>query len=268
MVALTRIAALAGVLLVSGVSQAQLADCQPLGTGSQAYKVVMDELSFASAAAASGAGAANLRQLLSFNLTTQLAEFERAVATQAGSPVVDLQLVTCAGRKPSLEGTEFTPQRIETLSDQRVVVELWGTLLERSGAGAGGPHAMIGYIIPPILLQGSAAQAPARFLIRYPKTDGGSTDVLHKLPEVSAFALLGLAVKAQKARRYDLAVWAFGQSQGVIDKEWGEGDAAQKNALLAYATSAACQTRNSARGDAQYHGTIRVTPTENCAVSP
>jgi hypothetical protein len=267
MVAL-RIIATAGLLLMCGVCRADLADCQSLGAGSQSYKVVMDDLAFASTAAAAGASAVNLKERLTFNLRNQLAEFQRDVAGLGINPAVDLGVINCLGRKPSLNGTEFTPQRIETLNDQRVVVELWVTLLDQAEGAASGPHAMIGYVIPPVLHYGGAAGVTAPFLIRYPKADGGPVDVLHKLPEASAFALVGLAVKAQKARKYDLAVWAFGRSEGSIQDAQRSGATAEVDALLAYVRTAACKTRQSARADAQYRGPLTLTSAESCTVSP
>ena len=267
MVAMKKISTSGVLLLASVVCQAQLADCQSLGAGSQAYKVVMDDLSFTTTAAAAGAGSANLRALLTFNLTTQLAEFQRDVAGLGLSPAVDLGLITCTGRKPSLNGVEFTAQRVEILSDQRVVVELWGTLLDQGVDAAAGPHAMIGYVIPPVVHYGSPAGVPARFLFQYPKA-GGSSDVLHKLPEASAFALVGLAVKAQKARKYDLAVWAFGRSEGSIQDAQRSGETPELKSLLAYVKAAACQTRKSALADTQYGGPIKVSGAGNCVVSP
>jgi hypothetical protein len=266
MVALRRISTIGMLLLASGVCHADLADCQSLGAGSQAYKVVMDDLSFATTAAAAGASSVNLKERLTFNLKNQLAEFQRDVAGLGINPAVDLGVINCLGRKPSLNGTEFTPQRIETLNDQRVVVELWVTLLDQTGAG--GPHAMIGYVIPPVLHYGGAAGVTAPFLIKYPKADGGSIDVLHKLPEASAFALVGLAVKAQRARKYDLAVWAFGRSEGSIQEAQRSGATAEVSALLAYVRTAACKTRQSARADAQYRGPITLTAAETCGVTP
>jgi hypothetical protein len=256
------------MLLPPALVQAQLADCQVLGSGSQTYKVVMDELSLAGGATAGSAAVVNLKELLAFNLTTQLEEFRGDVATLGGSPAVELGLINCPGRRPSLNGTEFTPQRVETLSDQRVVVELWGTLLASSDAATAGPHAMIGYVIPPVLHYRPAPAVPGQFLIQYPKAGGDAADVLRKLPEASAFALVGLATKARKARNYDLAVWAFTRSEGRIRDAQQSGGTAELSSLLAYVRRAGCETRQSARTDSLYRGPITLTPQENCGVSP
>jgi hypothetical protein len=269
MVAVVRRAAIAGLLLLApGVGQAQLADCQVLGSGSQAYKVVMDELSLAAGATAGSEAVRNLKELLTFNLTTQLEEFRKDVETLKVNPAVELGLIDCPGRKPSLNGTEFTPQRVETLSDQRVVVELWGTLLASGDAAKPGPHAMIGYVIPPVLHYRSATAIPGQFLIQYPKAGGDAGDVLQKLPEASAFALVGLGTKARKARKYDIAVWAFTRSEARIRDAQQSGGTAELNSLLAYVRQAACETRQSARTDSLYRGPITLVPPETCGVSP
>lgn len=262
-------AAIVGLLLLTPVAgRAQLADCQELGAGTEAYKVVMDELSFAAGAGDGQASVVNLKELLAFNLTTQLEEFRSDVSALGVTPAVNLGLISCPGRRPSLNGTEFTPQRIETLSDQRVVVELWGTLLAVDEETAEGPHAMIGYVIPPMLHFRPEPAVPGRFLIQYPKAGGDAADVLRKLPEASAFALVGLGIKARKARRYDLAVWAFTRSEGRIRDAQQSGGGAELDSLLAYVGRAACETRQSARTDAQYSGPITLTPPETCEVSP
>jgi hypothetical protein len=263
-------AAIAGLLVLApALSQAQLAECQMLGSGSRDYKVVVDELSLAAGATTGSTAMLNLKELLAFNLTTQLEEFRSDVATLGVNPAVELGLVSCPGRRPSLNGTEFTPQRVETLSDQRVVVELWGTLLASGDAATAGPHAMIGYVIPPLLHYRPAPSVPGRYLIQYPKVVGGeAADVLRKLPEASAFALVGLATKARKARNYDLAAWAFTRSEGRLRDAQQSGGAAELGSLLAYVRRAGCETRQSARTDALYRGPITLTPQENCGVSP
>ena len=267
LVGLGRAAILGVLLLAPALGQAQLAECQVLGSGSGTYKVVMDELSLAAGAGAGSAATVNLKELLAFNLVTQLEEFRRDVAALGVSPAVELGLINCPGRRPSLNGTEFTPQRVETLSDQRVVVELWGTLLAGSDDAAG-PHAMIGYVIPPVLHYRPAPEIPGQFLIQYPKAGGDASDVLRKLPEASAFALVGLATKARKARNYDLAVWALTRSEGRIREAQQSGGTAELGSLLAHVRRAACETRQSARADSLYSGPITLTPKENCEVSP
>src|SRR5512134_675096 len=86
MVVIGRATIVGVMLLAPALGQAQLADCQVLGSGSQTYKVVMDELSLAGGATAGSAAVVNLKELLAFNLTTQLEEFRGDVATLGVNP--------------------------------------------------------------------------------------------------------------------------------------------------------------------------------------
>jgi hypothetical protein len=96
-VGLGRAAILGVLLLAPALGQAQLAECQVLGSGSGTYKVVMDELSLAAGAGAGSAATVNLKELLAFNLVTQLEEFRRDVAALGVSPAVELGLINCPG---------------------------------------------------------------------------------------------------------------------------------------------------------------------------
>jgi hypothetical protein len=179
-------------------------------------------------------------------------------------------LITCAGRKPSVNGSEFTDRRVETLSDQRVVLELWGTLIENAGpAGGSAPHAIIGYIVPPLKHFHPNGSLASIHLVRYPKS--AATDPaqeLQKLSEASAFALLGLALKAQRSRKYDLAVWALTRSEGQIhDAEVAEGLPFAAR-MREYLQRSACETGEAARADSSYQGALRLLPAENCGAAP
>ena len=267
MVAVARAAMLGLLWLAPGVAAAQLAECAALGGGSGGYKVVIDEISWADVPDASKPSLENLKQRIAFTLNTQLQEFQSDVASQKLNPAVGLGLVNCVNRRPSMSGAEFTSARVETLNDQRVVVELWGSLLVPAENPAR-PHAIIGYVIPPVVHYLSDAAIPGQFLIKYPKDGQSAADAVEKLPEASAFALVGLAVKARKALKYDLAVWAFNLSEGRIHDAQKSGNTAALGKLLAYVRLAKCQTRESARADAQYRGPLTLTPKETCVEAP
>lgn len=270
MVAIKRLPALLAILLsvASSMANAQLIDCPALGTQPQSYKVVLDELQFDSAQAGTSSSLQGLRELLAFNLSTQLAELQAEVTMQ-GMQNVPLGLITCAGRKPSVNGSEFTDQRAETLSDQRVVLELWGTLMNGDTGGVASPHAIIGYMVPPLKHFHPNGSLASIHLVRYPKnaaTDPGQQ--LQKLSEASSLALLGLALKAQRARNYDLAVWALTRSEGQIhDAEVAEGLPFAAS-MREYLQRSACETRETARADASYQGALRLLPAENCGAAP
>jgi hypothetical protein len=247
-------------------AHAQLADCPAISGSSQAYKVVLDELHFATPAASNSATLKGLRELLAFNLALQLAEFQSDLASRPTQHAVALSLINCAGRRPSVDGSEFSAQRAETLSDQRVVLELWGTLLEDPGAGAvNRPHAVMGYVIPPLLHTPPAAAPAGKQLVVYPGANVTDvTGALHKLPEASALALLGLALKAQKSLKYDLAVWAFGRSETQIRDAQVASGLPNADVLIAFVRRSACQTRQEARNSDTYEGPLKLLPAEAC----
>jgi hypothetical protein len=114
-------------------------------------------------------------------------------------------------------------------------------------------------------LPGQAALG--RFSVQYPKNGGDVTGTL-RLPEASAFALVGLGLKAFKAKNYDLATWAFGRSEASIKQAQDFGGTAELGMLLDYVKVAACEVRETARGDStNYAGPISLTPREHCGVS-
>jgi hypothetical protein len=267
MVAVVRLG-MAMLLLGSPGMANALGECPALGSGTSHYKVVIDELALPTDSPASAAALADLKRIIAFTLSTQLQEFQREVASQKVKPAIDMGLVTCVDRKPSPTGEEFTAARVETLNDQRVVVELWGNLLA-PGENQAAPGATLGFVIPPVkhYLPGPAVQG--LFLIRYPREGSTQGDALTKLPEASAFALLGLAVKARKARNHDLAVWAFNRSSGnlkIAQESGGSGHDLQP--LLDYIEVALCQTREEARASPQYRGPLTLTPEKACGATP
>jgi hypothetical protein len=261
-------AAVAVMLLFAPGMAAALSDCAALGGASDAYKVVMDELALPVDAGAATSKLQELKNRLAFTLSVQLQEFQSDVVSKKITPSIGLGLVNCINRMPSPGGLEFDAQRVRTLNDQRVVVELWGNLLASGENPAGTPHAQIGYVIPPMLHYLPGQAMLGRFSVQYPKNDGDVSGTL-RLPEATAFALVGLGLKAFKANKYDLATWAFGRSEASIKQAQDFGGTAELGMLLDYVKLAACEVREKARDDsAHYAGPISLTPREHCGMSP
>jgi DNA-directed RNA polymerase subunit K/omega len=256
------------VLMLSGVgvAHAGLKNCDNLNANPGDYKVVLDDFAFASEAAQANAQLAALRETLQFNFTGQL-DLLRAAARQLDRNMqVPMRLVFCAGRQPSLDGSDFTAARAEQLSDERVVVEMWGKLdLSSAAGGTPAPSARIGYVIPPVQHYVDEEDAPPVHVLAYPKTgSAGSIEELENLPELPAFALIGLGTKAAKANRYDLAVWAFNRAEAGIADAKLAGVNPRLEALLSYVKRAACETRSSARKDPSYKGPLTLLPAQPC----
>jgi hypothetical protein len=266
MVEVTRLSVIAVLLLAPGIAAAQLVECPELGGGTDTYKVVMDDLTLPTDGPAAE-GLQQLKERLAFTLSTQLQEFQSDVVTRRIVPSIDLGVINCVKRRPTLSGSEFNQQRIKKLNDQRVVVELWGNLAIEVGDTSRIPQATIGYLIPPIFMYLQGQQISWKFTARYPKTGGRSADTLQKLPEASAFAMLGLGIKARRALNYDLAVWAFGRSEASIKQAQDFGNPTELAAFLSYVKLAACEARETARADSDYAGPISLTPKETCGAA-
>jgi hypothetical protein len=266
MVEVARASLVAALLLAPGLATAQLAECAGLGGATDAYKIVVDDLDMSAVPEAAKAELQKLKQRISFTLSAQFQEFQSDVAGQKLNPSVGLGVVNCLNRKPSQTGDDFTKDRVRLLNDKRVVVELWGVLLPGDSDSSAG-HAMIGYVIPPVISYLSDPAVPGMHFIQYPKPGQTAGNSLEKLPEASAFAMLGLALKAQKAKKYDLAIWAFSRSAGSILQMQKSGEPAAMEKLLGYIRTAQCETRESARKDTSYTGTLTVTPRETCGAA-
>ncbi|HYM33949.1 MAG TPA: hypothetical protein VET48_01065, partial [Steroidobacteraceae bacterium] len=160
---------LCAVFLLGSTANAALTNCSNLILNPGDYKVVLDDLAFASQPAKNNADLAALKERLQFNLNGQLDALKASAKKLNQNLQVPLRVVTCVGRLPSPNGDEFTDDLAEHLSDERVVVEMWGTLdLKPVGGGNSSPRAMIGYAIPPVQHY-VANEAPAIHVLVYPK---------------------------------------------------------------------------------------------------
>lgn len=262
-----RIAASLALLLVClSPAQAQLMNCANLNANPGDYKVVLDDFAFATPAAKENPQLAALRDTLQFNFNEQLDRLKESARQVDRISQVPMRLVFCAGRQPALDGSDFTDALAERLSDERVVVEMWGRL-ELSGAGATpAPSARIGYVMPPVqhYVKNSA---PPMHVLAYPKPGtSSSVEQLESLRELSAFAFVGLGTKAARANRYDLAVWAFNRAEaGIVDAKAG-GANPRLDLLLTYVQRSRCETGVAARNDVNYKGSLTLVPPERCGV--
>jgi hypothetical protein len=265
MVEMIRPALLVALLFAPGMASAQARlDCPQLGGVSDAYKIVLDDLSLPADAGVAAAKLNKIKSQLAFTLSVQIQEFLSDVDSKQIKPGIGLDLINCENRKPSPGGAEFNPQRVRALNDNRVVVELWGNLLVPEADEPDAAHALIGYIIPPVMHYLPGGLTLGRFSVRYPKSGGDAAVALQKLPEASAFAMVGLGLKAYKAKKYDVATWAFGRSEAGITQAQAFGGSAELGALLKYVRHAACEVREKARDDTSYDGPLSLTPREQC----
>lgn len=251
--------------LVYSVAHADLINCAALSANPGEYKVVLDDFAFVSVSGANKEHVDALRDRLQFNLNGQLDALRIAAQKLNVSLQVPMRLVFCTGRRPSVSGSEFTDVLAERLSDNFVVVEVWGSLnLTPVSSTDPTPRAIIGYVIPPVQHYVPASELRPIQIFTYPKSRGGQRDDQDNLPELSAIALVGLGTKAARASLFDLAVWAFTQAEiGIADAKIG-GTNADVDSLLRYVKRAACQTRERAKVDAIYKGALKALPPQSC----
>jgi len=256
------------LLAICPMAHAALINCANLNLNPGDYKVVLDDFAFASLPAKNNADLAALKDRLQFSFNGQLEALKASAKKLNQNLQVPLRIVTCVGRQPSPSGDEFTDELAEHLSDERVVVEMWGTLDIKVVGTTTSPRAMIGYAMPPVQHYG-AGETPAIHVLVYPKSGNAqSADELENLPELSAFALVGLGTKAARASHYDLAVWAFSRAEaGILDAKLG-GSTAELDSLLAYVKHIACTTRARARTDQNYAGSLKLLPPQACEGAP
>src|SRR5258708_6661317 len=204
-----KLATMVAAVLTFGVAHADLINCAALSANPGDYKVVLDDFAFVSLTGSNKEHVDALRDRLQFNLNGQL-DALRIAAQKLDLP---MRLVFCAGRRPSVSGSEFTDVLAERLSDNFVVVEVWGSLnLAPASSADPTPRAIIGYVIPPVQHYVPASELRPIQIFTYPKSRGGNLLDQDNLPELSAIALVGLGTKAARASLFDLAIWAYTQS--------------------------------------------------------
>jgi hypothetical protein len=255
---------LATCLAIVPVAQAELRQCDSLSSNPGAYKVVLDEFAFGSDAAKANESLARLHETLQFNFEVQVDALNQAAQEINKKLKVPMRVVFCKQRQPSFDGSDFTAQLAERLSDERVVVEMWGRLDLRPPVtpdGKPAPSARIAYMMPPVHHYLDEDEVPPMHVLAYPKVGTAkSIEELENLPELPAFALVGLGTKAAKAKQYDLATFAFNQAEAKIASAKLAGTNARLDALLAYVKRATCETRASAKSDQNYTGSLKLVP--------
>ena len=248
-------------LVIAPAAHAELRHCDSLSSSPGTYKVVLDEFVFGSDAAKANDSLARLHETLQFNFEVQVDALNQAAQEISRKLKVPMRVVFCKQRQPSFDGSDFTAQLSERLSDERVVVEMWGRLDLRSTPDGPAPSARIAYMMPPVHHYLDEDDAPPMHVLAYPKVGSAqSIEELENLPELPAFALIGLGTKAAKAKQYDLAAFAFNRAEAGIADVKLAGSNARLDALLAYVKRATCETRASAKSDRSYTGPLRLAP--------
>jgi hypothetical protein len=237
---------------------AQLVDCPEIRDNAAAFKVILDEPAFARKELESDDELQRIKARLSFTVHNQLQALGMEMR-QAAQPAVVLLPVSCRGRHP-LDASDFDSNRSQSLTANKVVLEVWALLDgNRQGDKVEAREARIGYAVPPLrFYEPNAVELPGFYLLRYPRSGTDLTGILDGLPELSAYATLGLGLKAAKARDYDLAVQYLKKAEALLAPAAGPGSdavaAQQQRALVGYVKKRTCETVKAALADAEYKG--------------
>jgi len=251
----------AGVLALAPPARAQLVDCPEIRRNSSVFKVIFDDPAFARQGLDSDGDLQNIKARLIFTVNGQLQELGMEMR-QAAQPPIQLLPVSCPGRHPRGE-TDFDRDRSQDLTASKVVLEVWATLDGRQqGNGVLDREARIGYALPPLrFYENSAGSLPGFYLLRYPRSGADLAGILGGLPELSAYATLGLGLKAAKAQDYDVAVQSLRKAEALLSRTAGSGpglDDVNQRALLDYARKKICETVKAALDDPGYQGGLKL----------
>jgi len=238
-------------------ARAQIVDCPEIRGNSSLFKVVLDETAYARTGLDSDGDLQNIKAQLLFTVDGQLQELGMEMR-QATQPPVQLLSVFCPGRHPR-GASDFDHDRSQSLTANKVVLEVWATLdATRQGDKVGDRQARIGYAIPPLrFYESGAVDLPGLYLLRYPRSGADLVGILGGLPELSAYATLGLGLRAARAQDYDVAVQYLKKAEALLSRIAGAGtdlNAVNHRALVEYAKKRTCETVKAALADPGYRG--------------
>ena len=255
------LAAIACALFAGELAHAALRNCDALNGVPGEDKIVVGDLAPSPDGAPPDAGA-RLAQRRRSHIAAQVRALRSDALSNDPRRQLSIRLVTCANRKPAFDGSDFTPALTERLSDDRVVLEMWGDEDITSDSAA----LQVGFVIPPLQLYEPGVAAAAMPALRFPRPGAAGTGQPEQLLELEAFALVGIGTKAARAKQYDAAVWAFNQAIARIGKV--PQAPAELAVLRTHLAQAACQTAARARADASYRGPLRLVPPRRCGGEP
>ena len=251
---------LAVALSLAAPAGAQLVDCPGIRNNPSTFKVIFDDPAYARQGLDADGELQTIKAHLQFAVDGQLQALGLEMR-QAAQPAAQLLAVSCPGRRPRGE-SDFDLDRSQDLTASKVVLEVWATLDARAqGNAIKDREARIGYALPPLrYYDPGAAGLPGFYQLRYPRPGADLSGILAGLPEISAYATLGLGLKAAKAQDYDVAVQYLKKAEALLAAAGPQPDpdAASRRALVDYAKRKSCETVRAALADPGYSGGLKI----------
>lgn len=182
----------------------------------------------------------------------------------------------CPRRAPALDGSEFSPELIEQLYDQRVLLEVWG-VVDREGTP---PvlNAQINYLLVPLRLAADKRETVPAGLqrLRYPEAGAVPTQdavqLIARPLDLDAFIASALGLKLLRERSYEPAhanlCRAASLLAAMLTRTITGRSRTELTALHAFVQDSAARTLREALADAAYPrtGLLRLQdPAQPCA---
>ncbi len=129
----------------------------------------------------------------------------------------------CPRRAPAMDGSEFSPEVVEQLNDQRVLLEIWGAV-ERDGTPPT-LSAQINYLLVPLRFAADrrdAVQGLPNGLqrLRYPEAGAAPTQdavqLVSRPLDLDAFVATALGLKLMRERAYEPAHANLCRASGLL----------------------------------------------------
>lgn len=256
-----RTAASAALLLAAALcappdAGAQLADCRSIQAVTQDYVVVL------SAVSTLGNLPPDQLEILRKRLLFKLETSEETLKLQGERR--GLRHADCPNRKPT-DGSEFDVRTVDALNSEKVVLELWGTVVPATSA-ANKPTLRMNFAVIPLLKQGAPAP-DGRPRVVIPREGATNIDELAELlqqgaSEVDGLAALAVGLRYLRDGRFDTSLRLLCEAQdhlGRSVKTQGTG-AATWEALRQFAVESVARVFDEALRDPSYQGRMRVKP--------
>lgn len=196
-------------LLLSAGAQAAVVNCAP---AANSFTVLLSEPS--GGALPDRAAVERFLNKLQFELDQ--ARDERWI--NPGATPVSFR--ACPRRAPALDGSEFSPELVEQLNDQRVLLEIWGAV-ERDGTPPA-LSAQINYLLVPLRFAADQREAVPAGLqrLRYPEAGAAPTQdavqLVSRPLDLDAFVATALGLKLMRERAYEPAHANLCRASGLL----------------------------------------------------
>jgi len=203
-------------------------DCRGI-TNVSDYKIAVDDVT--PPPATGTAPASTDIQRLTAELQTQI----EGIAVEEGGAII---AVPCSGRRPTSE-LDFSRLVVETLNDNNVVLEIWGSFEPSAIPATSGPNARLQFVLVPVryyehFLNNSQAMSGVYLILYTPVGTGTALALFEKSTELRASVALSMALKKIKEGHNELALKYLCKAESSLKQQNSRIPKPKRDALLLY----------------------------------